>query len=157
MSNTYQYKPLEDSLLGKAIADVWLSYSFKLEELENAIQSNLNPKYSFFTGTKKSEKQILMGILPDKIRKWISNGNTNDIQDQLKQLISGTESSPPKIDIALELMEWILTGFDKDDIFVVLLNELANQKIHFPDDFLSKLKDRYNVLLQSDSIDIMQK
>jgi hypothetical protein len=144
VKSEYQYKPLTDSLLGKALSDTFCKvYQEPSSRLEAAIASHLK-EGAFFVGTKKAEKQVLLRILPDQIRKWIKEIRYTEIVEEIVELIQGTTDQPPKIDVALELIEWLLSGFDEDILIQNLLSELTNRKIQFDLDFIRSLKNTYN-------------
>jgi len=147
----YQYKPLTDSLFGKALSDTFCKVNQEpsLLKLEAAISSHLKDGH-FFVGTKRAEKQVLLRILPDQIRKLIQEIRYTEIVEEIAELIKGNTDQPPKIDVALELIEWLLSGFDEDVLIQSLLFELTNRQVSFDIQFIQALRETYNeeVLLE---------
>lgn len=147
MGSNYSYNPLGDSLLGELICKVWVKRGGNAEQLTQAIYSFLKEGMDF-KGTPRGEKQLLMNILPNRIRKYKEQNNFVSIQNELKNLLMGRELvSKPTPDVAFELLEWILTGFQDDKLVLELLPVVFNDKVKFDSEFLNELKNSYNELL----------
>jgi hypothetical protein len=149
MKQVYQYKPLEDSLLGQILKLVYGKQSTDVSLLEKALESNLS-EGRFFTGTKKSEKQTLLRILPDRFRTYIQKKDISKAIQEFSLLVKGDKSTEPKIDLALEILEWILSGFEEDEMTMELLKELCNQKVSFDKNFVLALRAEYNAEIQKE-------
>ncbi|MBE7413501.1 MAG: hypothetical protein L6Q54_06865 [Leptospiraceae bacterium] len=148
--SSYAYHPLEDSFFGKLIGEVLHSNGISREEILNSIHSNLEfPEKKFsFTGTPKADKQIQMSILPVKIRKWISEKKYKEIQDEFRGLAFGKNQEKPKIDLALEILEWIVSGFEEDELVLELIKILTGHKIPVELNLVESLKSEYETAIQ---------
>ncbi|MCB1193223.1 MAG: hypothetical protein H7A23_10310 [Leptospiraceae bacterium] len=147
MGNDYSYNPLGDSLLGELICSVWKGKGRDTEELKQAIYSHLS-EGGDFKGTPKGEKQIIMNLLPNRIRKYIEEKNFNKIAKEFTNLLKGRDlAQKPAIDVAFELLEWILTGFQEDDLVLLLLPVFFNNRLQFDKELLDELKVSYQQLL----------
>jgi hypothetical protein len=148
MKAAYPFHPLQDSLLGKILQEV-LKEGGRDALFLSAIESHLEEGKSY-TFTPRAQKQIQMNLLPTKIRGLIDEDNLVDMEPIFLDLIRGIDSSAPCLDIAMELMEWIVTGYDKDPISLHLLNLLCNSKIQIGEADLQKLKILYNQYLKEE-------
>ncbi|MCC6275408.1 MAG: hypothetical protein IT569_06100 [Leptospiraceae bacterium] len=149
----YAYQPLEDSFFGKLIGEVLGVQGISKQEIRDSIYSNLADLQiaAHFVGTPKTEKRIIMNILPEKIRKWIFDGNFQSVKDEFQLLAFGDgRNLKPKIDVALEILEWIFTGFENDELVLELIRILTGHKFAIEKDFIAKLKPSYeNAFLET--------
>ncbi len=110
----YPFDPFVDSLVGEKILYVWESTHHNQKELEVALFQNTGQTSFYFT--PNATKQILMVSYPTLIRSLLESRNYQKIGENLLGLANGklTENHLPALDITLELLEWLLTGFDID-------------------------------------------
>ena len=139
----HEFSFFQDSVLGKLLLDSWIETGGDSDELIKSVGSE-NPCF-----TPNSEKQVLMTLLPQQLRKHIEHGEDMLVVEKIEDLVRGNNhiTPEPKLDIALELVEWILTGFEKDDLVMDLLNMITSKKLAFPPNFLEILRKNYVVLL----------
>ena len=140
---TVPFQFSRDSFLGKLIADVWVESGHSEQELIDAFNTH-NPGEAFFF-TPNAEKQVFMNLLPTQFRKDIEKGEFMLVGEKFEDLVKGNShiTPTPKPDVALELVEWIFTGFDLDDLVLDLLSIFFNKKITFPPGFLDKVRAHY--------------
>jgi len=140
----YPFQFSRDSLLGKLIAEVWNQIGNDASALEDAFLSNLADGEAFFS-TPNVERQVLMNLLPAQFRKHMERAEYIIIGEKIQDLMKGNShiSPVPRADVAFELVEWILTGYENDDLVLDLVRILFNKKIIFPENFLEKLRAQY--------------
>ncbi|XDD48471.1 VanZ family protein [Leptospira sp. WS39.C2] len=114
----YPFSPFEDSLVGEKILLVWQDSHHSEKNLKDHLLLALNLKEDQLLFTPNGIKQQLMVSYPTEIRKLISENKTSEIPKLLFEIAKGTTTaySQPAIDICFELIEWLLTGFDLDEI-----------------------------------------
>lgn len=141
---SYQYKIAEDSNFGKILFSEWQKNGYSSEELQNAIESHLNYfQYSFFSGTPRARKQVLMNTVPVEFRRYIEKQQFDRLLVDYSQLLSGSADDKPCIDIALEIFEWLMSGFEQPNLLEKLMLTLVNHQLEIPSGFMEKLKARY--------------
>lgn len=138
----YAYQILEDSFFGKLIGDVLCAEGIPKQLILDSIHSNLIGSRQF-TGTPKAEKQIIIAVLPDKFRKWISERKFQQVKTEFAHLAFGVGDKSPKIDLALEILEWIFSGFDEDDLVLELIKILVGKKVQINQNIVVKLRGAY--------------
>ena len=123
----FPFDPFVDSLLGEKIMLVWKSSGHHPKDLLEALY--LQTKQSSFYFTPNATKQTLMVSLPSQIRSYIFEKDFSKIGDLLMGLADGTktENKIASLDIAMELVEWLLTGFDVDEEIARYLNLWFNK------------------------------
>ncbi|TGL61812.1 VanZ family protein [Leptospira ognonensis] len=123
----FPFDPFQDSLLGEKICFVWTSLHHSQKDLMDSLLSNTNQTAFYFT--PNATKQTLMVSYPSKIREFLSKGEYQKIEEILLALAKGslTENKLSALDITLELLEWLLTGFDVDEQIVIFFNSLFAQ------------------------------
>ena len=84
-----------------------------------------------------------MNLYPTRFRKYLSEKDYTGLKAEFQALLN---QDIPRLDIALDLLEWIFTGFDEEDLVLDLLLIITNNQISFPKDFLLQLKSCYNTL-----------
>lgn len=86
-----------------------------------------------------------MNIYPNQFRKYIENKQNEKLYSEFEKLI--TEKIPDtiaRLDVAMDLLEWLFTGFpEKEFLAQNLLVILANKQISFSKEFWLKLKEEY--------------
>lgn len=55
------------------------------------------------------------------------------------------------MDVALELFEWIFTGFQDEEISKLILNTLTNSRFEFQKEHLEKIHLAYTKLLKEET------
>jgi hypothetical protein len=142
MNQPYPFDPIQDSLIFSILYEVMESEGKGLE-LKQAIYSHLKEGKNFFH-TPKSQKNNLLNRLPTQIRKWKEVGDIQKIENLILGLIQGRNLEIPSLDLALELVEWIIVGYEEEQLSLQLLKVLANHKLQFTPEHLQKFKDLYS-------------
>ena len=134
----------QDSFLGKLITEAWIESGRPEQELTDALNSSLVEGQQFYI-TPNAEKQVLMNLLPVQFRKDIEHSDYLMVGEKIEDLVKGNShiTPTPKVDIALELIEWILTGFELDDLVLDLIKIVFNKKPEFPPDFIAVIRRKY--------------
>ncbi len=149
MSKPYPFDPIQDSLIFSILYEVMESEGKGLE-LKQAIYSHLKEGKNFFH-TPKSKKNNLLNSLPNQIRKWKEVGDIQKIEKLILDLIQGKDLETPSLDLALELIEWIIVGYEEDQLSLQLLRVLANYKFAFTQEHLQKLKILYSTYVSRET------
>ena len=141
----FPFKPLEDHFFGVLIGNVWKAIDGDFDKLNRAIHSRLIGDLQHYTFTPKGDKIVLMNIYPNQFRKYIENKQNEKLYSEFEKLI--TEKIPDtiaRLDVAMDLLEWLFTGFpEKEFLAQNLLVILANKQISFSKEFWLKLKEEY--------------
>lgn len=139
----FPFNPFVDSLLGEKISFVWKSLHHSQNVLLDALLLNTNQ--STFYYTPNATKQTLMVSYPNKIRAFLSEGEYQKIGEILLGLANGhlAENKLSALDITLELLEWLLTGFDIDDQIVTYFNLLFTQPQIIDISFVEMVRAEY--------------
>jgi len=140
MSEPFPFSPLQDSLFGEVLLESWKNHGGSSSDLESAIQKALGQTSRGFFFTSNADKQILLNTIPNTIRSLISKKETESMELLFFQLASGSgEYTRPHLDVALELLLWIFTGFEERELFVRLLKKLVIPSQDDPKDWDSFL------------------
>lgn len=148
MKQPYPFNPIEDSLIGSIINQV-----FKEEDLEKTFQEAIlsyKSEESHYFFTPRSKKQTILDIYPSKIRVWILQKKHEEIKNFFFDLLKGKLTGLPSMDIALELFEWILTGFLEEELNKILLELLTNFQITISSEQVSKIQKKYFEFLEQE-------
>jgi hypothetical protein len=123
----YPFFPLEDSLLGQILCEIY-SEKGKLQNLQSALQMYLKEGKTSFYFTPRTDKSTDLTILPPVFRKYHSENNVEAIKNKFKELLH-----PPftdiRMDVVLELLEWVLTGIASNEISEELLKLLLGDDL----------------------------
>lgn len=141
--NPYPFLPFEDSLVGEKILLVWQGSHHSEKNLKDHLLKALELTEDQIVFTPNAIKQKLMVSYPTEIRSFIEKGEPSKITNLLLQIAKGkSESYPgPALDITLELVEWILTGFDLDDVLVETLSALFGTSL--TNEFIDHVRAEY--------------
>lgn len=141
----YPFKPLEDHFFGALIADVWKASGGDIDKLNRAIHSRLVGDLQHYTCTPKGDKIVLMNIYPSQFRKYIENNQPEKLYAEFEKLItSKIPDTIARLDVAMDLLEWLFTGFpEKEFLAQNLLILIANKQISFKEEFWLKLNEEY--------------
>jgi hypothetical protein len=145
----HPFLPLVDSLFGECLLSTWQHFNLTEESLQSIIFDNHSTKDKSnkeYTFTKNTDKEILHSQAPDEIRKYIENKEYSNVAKILSAIAIGRymEVAHPSLDVAFELLEWILSGFDDFVILNVLKAFLDGNEI-IDEIFISHLKHEYSV------------
>ncbi len=139
----FPFKPFQDSFLLEILT---MYYSKQYPEEQNLV-SHFESKWQNkqFTFSPNQWKQIHMVTFANNIRDWIHTGSDQKILDLLENLVSGKEPATAEgsLDVALELVEWIFTGFEKDNVVLEFLQFFLGKLPGFEGDFLNGLRKAY--------------
>ncbi|EPG50115.1 hypothetical protein [Leptospira kirschneri] len=143
----FPFYPFQDFLLGEVIFKTLQEDGVLHQDVEDAVLSHLPSDKKCFVFTPNAKKQTLLNLYPEKIRSLLKTGQEEKIKQEFLNMIQ-TEG---KMDLALELLEWLFTGFEERR---KLLNELfslfLNDKIPLRDNFLDRLKVNYEAEVLKD-------
>ncbi len=141
----FPFKPLEDHFFGNLIGNAWKAIDGSFEKINLAIHSRLVGDLRHYTCTPKGDRIVLMNIYPNQFRKYLENNQFQKLNDEFEKLLTGkVPNTVPRFDVAMDLLEWIYTGFpEKEEVSHQLLAILTNKQISFPEEFWLKLKEEY--------------
>ncbi|XDD44577.1 VanZ family protein [Leptospira sp. WS60.C2] len=139
----YPFLPFEDSLVGEKILFVWQTSHHSEKNLKNHLLQALNITEDQMVFTPNAIKQKLMVSYPTEIRNLINENRTIEIPNLLFAIAQGkTTSNPnPALDITFELIEWLLTGFDLDEVLCETLSRLFG--VALTNEFLTSVRAEY--------------
>jgi hypothetical protein len=127
MKQPSPFNPLEDNLLGQILCGIY-SEKGNLSELKNKIQSLIPEGETSFYFTPRIDKSTLLTVLPDQFRKMHAENNIEGMKVQLNELVH-----PPdkiiRLDVILELLEWVITGLSSDIVSLELLRVLLGEEL----------------------------
>lgn len=134
----------QDSFLGKLILEAWIQTGGNEKELIDALNSNLEEGQAFYI-TPNAEKQVLLNLLPAGFRKDIEHSDYVLVGEKIQDLVKGNShiTPTPKLDVALDIIEWVLTGFDLTEVVQDLLNIVFNKKLKITEDLIVKIRSLY--------------
>ncbi len=141
--SSYPYEPFKDSLLGEKILLCWTSSNHKEQDLVDSLSHNLATDKFYFT--PNAVKQTLMVRYPTEIRKFITNGDYEKVGDLLFKIAYGdlANDEPKALDICMELMEWLLTGFEIDKELGQYFSKLFSHSEIFSESFVENVRAEY--------------
>ncbi len=139
----YPFLPFEDSLVGEKILLVWQESHHSEKNLKDHLLKALDLTEDQIIFTPNAIKQKLMVSYPTEIRSYIEKGEPGNITNLLLQIAKGkSELNPtPALDITFELMEWILTGFDLENVLVETFSALFGTNL--TSDFVDQVRAEY--------------
>ncbi|MCH1913823.1 hypothetical protein L9Z41_18535 [Leptospira noguchii] len=136
----FPFYPFRDFLLGEVIFKTLQEDGISSKDAEDAVLSHLTSGKKHFVFTPNAKKQTLLNLYPEKIRNLLKANQEEKIKQEFCNMIQAEE----RMDLALELLEWLFTGFEERR---KLLNELfsffLNGKILLQGNFLDRLKINY--------------
>ena len=141
MKSPYPFSPYEDSLLGQILMEIFTEKG-QADELHSIFQSYLQEGQTSFYFTPNSNKSTLLTILPSQFREAQVGGNPNEFSDKFSLLLQ----PPVKMDVVLEIMEWILTGIAEPDISLTVLNRFLNKPI-IDKEILNNIINKYEKMV----------
>lgn len=140
LERIFRFYPFRDFLLGEVIFKTLQEDGVSPQDAEDAVLSHLTSDKKCFVFTPNAKKQTLLNLYPEKIRGLLKT----DQEEKIRQEFCNMIQTEGKMDLALELLEWLFTGFEERR---KLLNELfslfLNDKIPLRDNFLDRLKINY--------------
>ncbi|EKO31744.1 hypothetical protein [Leptospira santarosai] len=135
----FPFDPLRDFLLGEVFLKTLLENGVSSQVAEEAILSHLPAGRDHFVFTPNAKKQTLLNLYPEKIRNLLKSKKNAEIREEFSAMIA-TEG---RMDLALELLEWLFVGFDERELLNDLFSLILNDKIPLGDGFLDRLKKNY--------------
>lgn len=136
VSSGFPFDPFRDFLLGEVFLKTLLENGVSSQVAEEAILSHLPPGRNHFLFTPNAKKQTLLNLYPEKIRNLLKSKKNAEIREEFSAMIA-TEG---RMDLALELIEWLFVGFDERELLNDLFSLILNDKIPLRDGFLDRLK-----------------
>lgn len=139
----YPFLPFEDSLVGEKILFVWQESHHSEKNLKDHLLAALNLNEDQLVFTPNAVKQKLMVSFPTEIRNLIAENRSSEIPTLLLNIAKGktTANPDPSVDIAFELIEWLLTGFDLDEVLRETLSLLFGTNLNL--EFLTSVRAEY--------------
>jgi hypothetical protein len=141
----FPFKPLEDHFFGILIGNVWKATDGDFDKLNRAIHSRLVGDLQHYTCTPKGDKIVLMNIYPNQFRKYIETNQPEKLYTEFEKLITAKiPETIARLDVAMDLLEWLFTGFpEHEHLAQNLLAIITNKQISFKEEFWLKLKEEY--------------
>lgn len=125
----FPYNPFSDSLLGEVF---WKTVEPEIKNPKTLLDHlcrTLNCDESAIVFTPNAIKQTLMVDIPQSLRKTIEVGNSEEISQKFLEVTKQTLGHPPRVDICMELLEWLFTGFSLDESITTILEVLYGKKL----------------------------
>ncbi|MBW0435014.1 hypothetical protein HGB47_15485 [Leptospira yasudae] len=138
-SGGFPFHPFRDFLLGEVLFKTLQEDGVNVADAEAAVLSHLPSDKRNFVFTPNAKKQTLLNLYPEKIRGLLKSKKGNEIKQEFKTMIA-TEG---RMDLALELLEWLFTGFDERELLNELFSLILNDRIPLQEGFLDRLKKNY--------------
>lgn len=142
----FPFHPLEDFVLGEVLGRTLVALGHSKEEIQKAILSHLREGQQEFFFTPNAKKQILLQSMPVELRSFLEAGKEKEVLDIFQKTIS----EEGRLDLALELLEWIFTGFEKEELVRSIFSIVLNHKIKMNSEFYSRLKEEYDKEMMGD-------
>ncbi|TGK92835.1 VanZ family protein [Leptospira brenneri] len=139
----HPFLPFEDSLVGEKILLVWQESHHSEKNLKDHLLKALDLSEDQIVFTPNAIKQKLMVSFPTEIRSLIAKRDLAGITNLLLAIAKGKSdlNQNPAVDITFELIEWILTGFDLDDVLVETLSTLFETRL--TNEFIDQVRAEY--------------
>ncbi|TGK09053.1 hypothetical protein EHO60_13625 [Leptospira fletcheri] len=141
----FPFHPLEDSVLGEVFARTLELSGISRAEANAAILSHLK-QAGEFQFTPNSKKQVLLQSMPSMFRELLEQEKDSEILETFRKEIQ----EEGRLDLALELLEWIFTGYEKEALVVALFELLLNGKVRLPEGFYGKMMEEYEREMRGD-------
>jgi hypothetical protein len=150
MKKGYPFLPLVDSMFGECLQKAWVNSNLPISKLETLITS-LSTSPEGFTFTSNATKEILLSQAPAELRTLIQDKDSEAIASLLLELTKGKyeNQSSDGLDIAFELMEWLLTGFEDEIKFTEILKVFLGDAPEITDTLITTLRKEYDLALRS--------
>ncbi|TGL58875.1 hypothetical protein [Leptospira sarikeiensis] len=142
----FPFHPLEDFVLGEVFGRALIKLGHSKPEIEKAIHSLLPDGKPEFLFTPNAKKQILLQSMPVELRGFLESGKEKEVIEIFRKTIS----EEGRLDLALELLEWIFTGFDKQELVRSIFSLVLNNKIELGPEFYPTLMDEYDKEMRGD-------
>ncbi|AXR62576.1 hypothetical protein [Leptospira mayottensis] len=139
VNSGFPFYPFRDFLLGEVFLKTLLESGVSSQTAEEAILSHLPSGRNHFVFTPNAKKQTLLNLYPEKIRNLLRENQEEEIKQEFRNMIKIEE----RMDLALELLEWLFVGFDERELLNDLFSLILNDKIPLGDGFLDRLKKNY--------------
>ncbi|EMY78476.1 hypothetical protein LEP1GSC060_3797 [Leptospira weilii serovar Ranarum str. ICFT] len=136
----FPFHPFQDFLLGEVFLKTLKESGVSSQAAEEAVLSHLPSDQKHFVFTPNAKKQTLLNLYPEKIRNLLKADQEEEIKQEFRNMI-GIDG---RMDLALELLEWLFTGFDeKRHLLIELFSLILNDKIPLRENFLDQVKKNY--------------
>jgi len=146
MKQNYPFHPLEDSLLGQILLEIF-SQRDRAKELQTKISKYLQEGEPSFYYTPNSIKSTQMSVLPPQFRRLYESGD----REAIKTVFTSLLEPPAKMDLVLEILEWVITGLAAEDLSLFLLGELL-QDSSLESTIYSEINEKYLTMIHSEKI-----
>lgn len=137
-------------MFGECLQKAWANSNLPISKLETLITS-LSTSPEGFTFTSNATKEILLSQAPAELRTLIQDKDSEAIASLLLELTKGKyeNQSSDGLDIAFELMEWLLTGFEDEIKFTEILKSFLGEAPEISDTLITTLRKEYDLALRS--------
>lgn len=142
----FPFHPLQDFVLGEVLDRSLQRLGVSKAQTEGAILSHLQEGRPNFVFTPNAKKQTLMQSLPVQFRTWMEVGEDEKLLQNFRTMIR----EEGRLDLALELLEWIFTGFEREELIRSLFSLVLNDKIVLPPEFMGVLREEYDKEMRGD-------
>lgn len=145
----FPFQPFQDSFLLEVLLKLYSKDYPDNPSLVDQFAKNWNS--SNFTFTPNQWKQINMVNFANSIRSWIESGSDEKVLELLEKLVRGEDLTLDKsaLDVSLELVEWIFTGFEKDSLVLNYFHLLFGDVSGLDLPFLKNLRELYDLEVQN--------
>jgi len=138
----YPFLPFQDSLLGQILFQMH-SEKGELQKLKDSLNVYFQNENETFVFTSRPEKQIYFETFPPKARKWIENRDAESFHLEFQNLLKRRGDLAGRMDIVLEIMEWLISGFDEDSMCADLLSRSVFPDLNLHSEDISEIRKRY--------------
>lgn len=136
----HPYLPFQDAVLGEVLFKTVQAHeaAFSFDNLKNFHLFSQKPEFAF---TPNAKKQVLHIELLSELRSCLEKEDVASIYKTFEKLLEIDSNGVSKFDIALELLEWMYTGFGETKLFRELLLKIFSlpqeleQNLEFWKDF----------------------
>lgn len=144
MKQNYPFYPLEDSLLGQILLEIF-SQRDRAKEIQTKFSNYLQEGEPSFYFTSNSIKATQMSVLPPQFRRLYESGDKEAIRAKFVSLLE----PPVKMDLVLEILEWVITGLASEEISLLLLGELLRDT-SLEHSIYSEINEKYQKMIHSE-------
>ncbi|TGN14539.1 VanZ family protein [Leptospira ilyithenensis] len=139
----FPFLPFVDSLFGEKLLQVWIQTGREEKELIHQLAAKFSAEEFYFT--PNAIKQSIMVRYPEQIRKYINERDFESLNRLIFQIGQGTSEgiNKPALDVVFELLEWMITGYEDDQMIVNILVRLFDNEGILNQDFVEKVRAEY--------------
>lgn len=143
----YPFYPLEDSLLGQILSEIY-SEKGNLHSIQSVFQKYLQEGQTSFYFTPRTDKSTDLTVLPPVFRKLYAEEKIDEMRQKFLDLLHPSIGQV-RMDVVLEVLEWILTGLASPQVSEQLLKVLLDDE-SVDSSLLSKILEKYEKMVTSE-------